>query len=774
MIKSKALYLTIAILILSTSFAFGQLYKIEGTVIDNDTNEPLIGVPIAVKNEPDKGITSDADGKYSISLSKGQHQLTIKYVGYQDANIKLNLDKDVKQDIVLKQSSISLNEVVVSTNRPDENVSSPQTGVERLTMQQVNLLPVLMGERDVMKAIQLMPGVKTASEGGTGFFVRGGTADQNLVLLDDVSVYNASHLLGFFSTFNSDVVRDVTLYKGSMPAQYGERLSSVLDVKTRNGDPNEYKVSGGIGLIASKLGIEGPIKKGKSSFMIAARRTYVDALGKLAGVEQAKNTSLYFYDLNMKLNFTLSDKDRLSFTGYSGKDKLALDKVVDTDWGNLIGSLKWTRLMNPKWTSFTTLTYNKYSYNISLDMNIDLDIASVINDYSFRQEFEYKQSDKSVWRLGYQTTYHDISPGKYSYAEGKGDGREMKHRYSWENGLYATNTVEVTDRLELIYGLRMSTFSALGKGDYYVLDDNYLVVDTLSYKSGQFVKTYFNLEPRLSMAYRLTETSSLKAAYARTTQSMHLLSNTSFGTPYDRWISSSNNVKPQLSDQFSLGYFRNFANNMFEFSVEAYYKKMQNQIDFKDNAKFDRNDDVDSELRFGKGRAYGIEFMFKKNIGQFTGWLSYTLSKSEKKIDGINNNEWYDATQDRTHDISLVGMYALNKKWSLSAAWVYYTGNAVTYPSGKYEIDGQLIPYYTERNGYRAPAYHRLDLGAVCVLKKTAKFYSELAFSLYNAYGRENAYIIQFRENDDDPTKASAYQYSLFRFIPSVSWNFKF
>lgn len=772
--KSKLIFLLFSFFTFSISSTLAQSYKIEGKVVDAITKDVLVGVPIGIRNMPDKSTSTDTNGRYVLDLPKGYYDLVIKYIGYGDESVSINLDRNITKNIGLKQTSINLNEVVVSSARKDENVSSPQTGIEKLSIQEINLLPVLMGERDVMKAIQLMPGVKTANEGGTGFFVRGGTADQNLILLDDVSVYNASHLMGFFSTFNPDVVRDVTLYKGSMPAEYGERLSSVLDVKTRNGDTQDYHVNGGIGLISSKLGVEGPIQKGKSSFLLAGRRTYVDALGKVFGVEQAKNTSLYFYDLNMKLNFILSDKDRLAFSGYWGKDKLSLDKVVDTDWGNLIGTLKWTREMNRKWVSLTSLTYNKYSYNISLDMNIDLNIASVINDYSFKQEFEYRNSDKSVWKLGYQTTYHDISPGKFSYAEDKGDGRDLKHRYSWENGLFISNNVQMSDRLEVIYGLRLSTFSALGRGDYYVLDDDYLVIDTISYQSGKFVKTYLNLEPRLSMAYRLNEASSLKVAYARTTQSMHLLSNTSFGTPYDRWISSSNNVKPQQSDQFSLGYFRNFTDNMFEFSVEGYYKRMHNQIDFKDNAKFDRNDDVESELRFGKGRAYGIEFMLKKNIGKLTGWLSYTLSKSEKKIDGINDNQWYNATQDRTHDISIVGMYQLNTKWSLSAAWVYYTGNAVSYPSGKYEIDGQLIPYYTERNGYRAPAYHRLDLGAVCVLKKTAKLYSELAFSLYNAYGRENAYIVQFRQNDDDPTKASAYQYSLFRFIPSISWNFKF
>lgn len=773
--KYKSLCFSLLFFVFSTSLSIAQVYKVTGSITDGKTKEALIGVPIGIKEVSGKGVSTDNNGKYSLSLPKGHYTLIVKYIGYEEKEVKITLSENITKNIKLDQSSVSLNEVVISTTRADENVSGSQTGVDKMSIQEINLLPVLMGERDVMKAIQLMPGVKAANEGGAGFFVRGGTADQNLILLDDVSVYNASHLMGFFSTFNSDAVRDVTLYKGAMPAQYGERLASILDVQMRNGDNQKYHVNGGIGLISSKAAIEGPIKKGKSSFILSARRTYADAIAKASGVEEAKNTTLYFYDLNFKTNFILSDKDRLSFSGYWGKDKMALKKVVDTDWGNLLGSLKWNHTMSNKWSSTTALIYNQYTYNVDLDMNIDLHVSSVINDYSLKQEFQFRPNQKSFWKFGYNTTYHDIAPGKYKFKEDdKGNNRLMQHRYSWENGLYATNTLELSDRFEVVYGLRLSSFSALGKGDFYTLDQDHNAIDTVSYKSGEFVKTYFNLEPRLSMAFKLNDFSSLKAAYARTTQSMHLLTNSTMSTPYDRWVSSSNNIKPQIADQVTFGYFRNFSNNMYEFSVETYFKNMKNQIDFKDNANLDRNDDVETELLFGKGRAYGVEFLLKKTSGKLTGWISYTLSKSEKKIDGINEGKWYDATQDRTHDISIVGVYSLNPKWSLSAAWVYYTGNAVSYPSGKYEVDGKLVPYYTERNGYRAPAYHRLDLGATCVLKKTDKFYSELAFGLYNAYGRENAYIIEFRENDDDASKATAYQYSLFRFVPSISWNFKF
>lgn len=774
MSKTKSKFLFLCLFFLCTSISFAQTFVVTGKVTDGLTDEVLVGVPIGVKEIPGRGVSSNDNGYYTLRLPKGEYTLVVKYIGYKDRELKVNVEKDMQKNIKLEQSSFNLNEVVVSSTRADENVSAPQTGVEKMTIEEVNMLPVLMGERDVMKALQLMPGVKAASEGGAGFFVRGGTADQNLILLDDVPVYNASHLMGFFSTFNPDAVRDVTLYKGAMPAQYGERLSSILDVQMRNGDNQKYHVNGGIGLISSKLSVEGPIKKGKSSFIVSGRRTYADAIARLSGAEEAKNTTLYFYDLNFKANFILSDKDRLSVSGYWGKDKLGLAKVVKTDWGNILGSIKWNHSMNDKWSSATSLIYNQYSYNVNVDMNTKLDISSVIRDYSFKQEFQYLPNENSTWKFGVNSTYHDIAPGKYEFDEEKGDTRKMKNRYSWENGIYATNTLALSDRLEIIYGLRFSTFSALGKGDYYELDGNNVVIDTISYKSGKFVKTYFNLEPRLSMAYKLNDFSSVKAAYARTTQNMHLLSMSTFSSPYDRWISSSNNIKPQIADQFTLGYFRNFSDNTYEFSTEVYYKDLKNQIDLRDNATFDRNDDIESEVLTGKGRAYGVELMLKKRRGRLTGWVAYTLSKSEKKIDGINEDRWYDAVQDRTHDISIVAMYALNRKWNLSAAWVFYTGNAVTYPSGKYVIDGQIVPYYTERNGYRAPDYHRLDLGATCLLKKTKKYESELAFSLYNAYGRENTYMIDFRANDDDNTKATAYQYSLFRFVPSVSWNFKF
>lgn len=759
-----------------SAYLAAQEYRVSGTVADSRTKETLVGVSIYLKSNTSKGTTTDTNGKYTLSLPQGNHVLVVNYLGYEENQVSVSVSgKNVKRDISLSQSSIQLTEVVVTSKRVDANVTDPQSGVTQIEIAQLNKLPVLMGERDVIKSLELMPGVKSAGEGSTGFFVRGGTADQNLIMLDNVSVYNASHLMGFFSTFNSDVLRDVALYKGPIPAQYGERLSAILDVQQRNGDMQKYGVSGGIGLIASKINVEGPIQKGKSSFLLGARRTYADAIARLSGVEEAQNAYLYFYDLNMKLYFALSDKDQLSVSGYLGRDKMVLKDMADMSWGNTFATAKWTRTASEKLLSSTSLLFNQYRYGYNMDMGMQMDGDAKVRDYGVKQEFQYRPNIKSTWKFGLQSTYHDLAPGDFNLdSDDEHNSVNLHHRYSWENGLYVSNQLKLTDKLELLYGLRLSVFSAMGKGEYYELDENNQITDSIWYDAGKFVKTYVNLEPRLSAVYTFNDVSSVKASYARTTQNMHLLTYVAQGTPFDRWTSSSNNIKPQISDQFTLGYFRNFADNTYEFSIEAYYKDMKNQIDYKDHAELQGYDVIDTEILTGKGRAYGVELMLRKRTGRLNGWVSYTLAKSEKKIDGINENKWYNAYQDRTHDISVVGIYELNRKWTLSAAWVYYTGNAITYPSGKYQIDGKDIMYYAERNGYRAPAYHRLDIGATCLLKKTSKFESELAFSLYNAYGRRNAYMIDFRTNDDDPGKTSAYRYALFTYVPSVSWNFKF
>lgn len=771
------------ILILSFSVisfaAFAQSkYTVSGTVKDKNTGESLIGATISITGTKTVSVMSNEHGFYSLTVPEGTYVLTVVNMGYHAQQMDVVLDKSKRYDFALDENAHELQEVTVTVRAKDDNVTNTQVGMEKMEMKDIAQIPVLMGERDILKVIQLTPGIKPTGEGNAGFYVRGGGADQNLILLDNALVYNASHLMGFFSTFNSDAVKDVTVYKGAMPAQYGGRLSSALDIVMNEGNNKEYHVSGGIGLISSRINVEGPIQKEKSSFLISGRRTYADLIAKASGIEEAKDATLYFYDLNAKANYILSDRDRIYLSGYFGRDKLGASDLMGIEWGNATATLRWNHILNERIFSNTSFIFSDYDYKVSADLaGIDnqIHILSRIRDWSLKQDFQFFANPENSFRFGLESTYHTVLPGQVSFDDpDQFEVESLQKKYSWENALYGTNTWKISDKLSMIYGLRLSSFSVLGAGDFYTLDGDHEITDTITYKTGDFVKTYLNLEPRLSIAYRLDDKSSVKAAYARTTQNMHLVSNSSISTPVDRWVPSSNNIKPEIADQVSLGYFRNFCDNMFEFSVEGYYKNLQNQIDYKDGAEVQTPDAVETELLYGKGRAYGVEFFLKKKYGRFNGWIGYTLSRTEKRIDGINNDGWYPAKQDRTHDISIVGIYELNKKWKLSAAWVYYTGDAVTFPSGKYTIDDQVVMYYTERNGYRAPDYHRLDLGATCVLKDSKKFYSELAFSLFNAYGRENAYMIDFRDNDDDKSRTDAYQYSLFRFVPSVSWNFKF
>lgn len=752
-------------------------FTIKGKVSDNVSQEWLVGVSVGIKEIPQYGDFTDQSGNYSLQLLSGEYTLIYKLLGYYTKEVRVTLVKGQTLNIDLQSEAVSLNEVEISAIQRDENVKSTRMGVDRLEIEMVNKLPVLLGERDILKTIQLLPGVQTAGEGNTGFYVRGGSNDQNLILLDNATIYNPSHLFGFFSTFNSNAVDDLVLYKGTMPSQYGGRLSSVLDVSMRDGNRKNYDISGGIGLISSKLTLEGPIQEDKSSFIVSARRTYADALGHAIGINAIKSSTLYFYDLNAKLSYVLSDKDKLTFTAYNGKDKLGLTDIAIIDWGNSLASLKWNHRFNNKMFSITSLTATDYMYNVNVDLTDKFKIASHITDYNLNHELNLFPNTKNSIKVGYTTTYKRISPGQITVADPSSlDATSFSKRYSWENAIFATHDMKLTDKLELSYGLRLSSFSTLGGGDFYTYDNKQNIVDTITSRKGEFIKTYWNIEPRLSIVNQISPTSSLKAGYTRSAQNMHMLKVSNMETtPSDRWVTSNNYIKPEIANQISLGYFQNFANNTFEFSAEVYYKNLENQIDYKDGtADILRKENIEPYLLFGKGRAYGLEVFLKKKQGRFNGWIGYTLSRSEKKIDGINSNSWYVSNQDRTHDISVVGIFELDKRWSLSTAWVYSSGCPMTFPSGKYILDNRIVLYYEGRNLYRAPAYHRLDLGATCVLKKTKNRYSELVFSLYNAYGRKNPYMYGFRQKDDNESVSETYMIYLFSVIPSVSWNFKF
>ena len=751
-------------------------FSISGTIRSEAKGETIIGASIRISGASG-GATSNEYGFYSILLPEGNYELIVSAVGMVEKKINVALNNPVTLNIELETAPMALDEVVVRASSTRRSLKQPQMGMERINTQEIRNIPVLLGERDALKVLQLLPGIKSAGDGNSGFYVRGGAADQNMILLDEATVYNASHLLGFFSTFNSDAIKDVTVYKGGMPAQYGGRLSSVLDIKMNDGNSKDYSVSGGVGLISAKLNVEGPIQKEKSSFLLSGRRTYVDMFLKLSPDSTINNNTLYFYDLNAKMNYTLGKKDRLFLSGYFGRDKLAAGDNFGLSWGNATATLRWNHIFHPRLFSNTSFIFSNYDYLINIRTGANnLDILSDIRDYNLKQEFQWNAGSNHQVRFGLNSVHHTIRPGEVRPGEGSSvNFSKLQDRLSWENALFAGDAWKISDKVQLGYGIRLTAFSILGKGDFYAIDQQGNVTDTFSYKKGDFVKTYFNPEPRVSISYSTGESSSVKASYVRNVQNLHLLSNSVSSNPTDKWVASTNIIKPEISDQVALGYYRNFGNGDYELSSEVYYKDLQNQIDYRDGADIFTNEDaIESQLLFGKGRAYGIENLLKKTRGRFTGWISYTLSKTERKIDGINNNNWYNARQDRTHDIALVGMYKLNNKWNLSANWVYYTGDAITFPTGKYQVDGQTVYYYSERNGYRMPDYHRLDVGAVYTLKKTEKTLSELAFSIYNAYGRENAYTITFRDSETDPNKTEAVQTALFKFIPSISWNFKF
>ncbi|BAV06854.1 CarboxypepD_reg-like domain-containing protein [Filimonas lacunae] len=718
---------------------------------------------------------SDASGFYSLPLLEGRHKIAVEGSGYGQQILELAIDKNTRLDIGLKETANTLQEVTIRSSA-QQLLTQPQAGLERFSLNETRNMPVLMGERDLLKTIQLLPGVKSAGDGNSGFYVRGGSADQNLILLDDAPVYNASHFLGFFSTFNTDAIKELSLYKAAMPAQYGGRLSSVLDISTNDGSNQEYKVSGGVGLVATRLSVEGPLQKDKSSFLLSGRRTNIDMYLKLLSDSSLNRNKLNFYDLNLKLAYVLGKKDKISISGYMGHDVLLVAGLFGLDWGNKTTAARWTHTFNNRLLAHTSVAYSSFNFTAAVEQNnYNMSMYSQIKDLSGKTEWIYSPGTRSKIYMGVSGIYHNMNPGKISASDKSSvNSQQQQRRRSFENALYVNHDWKASDKLQLSYGLRLTAFSIMGGGGFYELDKQGNVTDTLFYKNRQVVKTYLNPEPRVSASYLLSSSASVKASYTRNVQNLHLVANATSAAPTDRWVSSTNIIKPELADQVSLGYYKNIAGYQYLFSVETYYKQMQNQIDYKDGADVFDDQVLESKLLYGKGRAYGLEMLIKKRKGKLTGWIGYTLSKTERKIDGINNNRWYNAKQDRTHEVSVTASYQLNSRWVLSGNWVFYTGNAVTYPAGKYYIGNRTVYYYTNRNAHRMANYHRLDLNASVSLFKKKKFSSDLSFGVYNAYGRENAYAVFFRQAAATPGKIEAVQVSLFRFVPSVSYDFKF
>ncbi len=778
-------------LLLINLIAFSQnKYTISGNVKDFSDGEDLIGVTIFVKELPGTGAVTNIYGFYSLTLPEGEYTIEYSFIGYKTIPFKVKLNQNVKKNIELSDNATELEVFEVTAEKEDENIRSTEVGVSKIDMKEIESIPVLFGERDVMKTLQLMPGVKSGGEGSAGFFVRGGSADQNLILLDEAPVYNASHLLGFFSVFNSDAIKDVKLYKGSMPAEFGGRLSSVMDIKMKEGNSKELEVSGGIGLISSKLTVEAPIVKDKGSFIVSARRTYADMFLVFSKNETQKNASLYFYDLNMKANYRINEKNRVFLSGYFGRDNLGFDDLFGFNWGNATGTFRWNHLFSDKLFSNTSLIYSYYNYKISIEA-ANFDIASNIEDFTIKEDLDYFINSNNTLKFGGSVIHHTFDPGKIASTVENGvlNDTKIENRYSLESALYASNEQKIGSLLTLTYGLRYSNFTQIGPGEIYSYNEDGEVSDTSNYNKFEQVVSYNGLAPRFAAKYSLNETSSLKASYARSYQYLHLLSNSSSGSPTDAWMPSSNNIKPEIADQVGVGYFKNLKKNTYEFSIETYYKVLDNAIDYRTGAEVTLNATVEGELLFGEGRAYGLEFYLKKKKGRFTGWISYTLSRSEGSFKDIDKGNWFPTKQDRTHDISLVGIWSISERVKLSSTFVYYTGNAVTFPTGKYVIDNQTINLYSERNGSRMPNYHRMDIGLTIDNKKfkeiknpdtgeiekiKKKVESSWNFSVYNVYGRENAYSITFQEQANDPTKTEIVQLSLFKIIPSISYNFRF
>ncbi len=759
--------------ILATGTAASQTnHSFSGTVKSADNGEALIGASVLVKELKTVGASTNAYGFYSLTIPEGTYTLVIQFVGYRTKIDSISLESDQTKNFSLSPELIKEGEVVVTADRSDKNVTSTEMGSNNLEVHEVNSIPVLLGEKDILKTIQLLPGIQAAGEGSTGFYARGGGIDQNLIVLDEATVYNSSHLLGFLSVFNSDAVKDVKVITGGMPAEYGGRLSSVLDIRTNDGSTKEFEGTGGVGLLASRLTIDGPIVKDDGSFIISARRTYADLFLRLSSDTTINRASLYFYDLNAKANYSLGEKDKIYASGYFGRDNFDYPNVFGFNWGNATATLRWNHIFADNLFWNTSLIYSDYEYSNNVTSGTaEFNITSGIRDYDFKTDFQYYITSDNTLKFGVSVIDHTFLPGSVTANSASSfNSFSIPNRYALENAAYVSDEMNVFTGLKLNYGLRFSAFSLLGPGQIYTYDNDGNVIDTATYKSGDVIKTYTSPEPRVAANLSLDQTSSIKASYARTTQYLHLLSNSTTSNPSDLWVPSSNNVKPQFADQTSVGYFRNFDDNEYEASAEVYYKSMQNLIDYANGADLQLNPNVEALLRYGKGWSYGVEMLIRKKYGKFSGWIAYTLARTRQQFPDINNGVPYPATQDRTHDISVVMIYDYSPVWTFSATWVYYTGNAVTFPSGDYFVDNRLLPLYTERNGYRMPPYSRLDLSATWTLGP----HSNLNFSLYNAYDRWNAYSISFIQNPNNSNQTEALQTTFFPIIPSVTYNFNF
>lgn len=784
--------LFIFLTLLSNIVLSQEKYTVSGVITDISSNETLIGANIIIPSLQ-TGTTSNEYGFYSITLEKGEYEFQISYLGFKSIIKTISLDKDQTLNFKLTEDSESLDEIVIVEDVEKLNIRKPQMSLNSLSINTIKQIPVVLGEVDLIKSITLLPGVTTAGEGASGFNVRGGAADQNLILLDEATIFNSSHLFGLFSVFNPDAIKDIKLYKGGIPSKYGGRVSSVLDIYQKEGNSNAFKMNGGIGLVSSRLLAEGPLKKEKGSFLFGGRSSYAHLFLPLFNIDNIA----YFYDLNTKLSYKLNSRNSIYLSGYFGRDVFEISDSFENAYGNAVINFRWNHLFSDKLFSNLSLIYSDYDYDLKLNF-VEFDWTSGIRNFNVKYDFKHYLSDNFKLQYGLNSIYYKFNPGNIApTTESSGiNPFKLIDKYAFENAVYLDAEHQVTDKLALSYGLRFSSFIRLGQDELNVYEnDNPLVfnpelkiyekadpIDTESFNRSDVIESFSNLEPRLSLAYQLNEQSSVKASYNKMSQYLHLLSNTSSPTPLDVWTPSGKYVKPQILHQFALGYFKTINDNTFNLEIETFYKTIKNRIDYVDGANLIANNAIEQVILSGKARAYGLELLFRKNEGNFQGWIAYTLSKSEQQTKGrtevetgINNGLWYNTPYDKTHDISITASYKLSEKWSFNSNFLFQTGLPATFPNGQYDYNGISIPIYEARNSSRIPTYHRLDLSAKYTPKGSVSknWQTEWVFGIYNAYNRKNASSISFRENRMTGANESL-KLSIFGIIPSVSYNFKF
>lgn len=783
--------LLLFILFSTLSFA-QQKYTLSGTILEEATGESLIGVSIIIP-ELNTGTTTNEYGFYSLTIPEGNYNLRISYLGFADIIETITLDQNIRKNYNLVENLESLDEIIIEAQNDRLNIRSPQMSVNTLKISTIKSIPVVLGEADVIKSLLLLPGVTNAGEGASGFNVRGGAVDQNLILLDEATIFNSSHLFGFFSVFNPDAIKDIKLFKGGIPARYGGRVSSVLEIFQKEGNSQELKVNGGIGAVTSRLLVEGPLEKDRGAFLVGGRGSYAHLFLPLFDIDNRA----YFYDVNAKLNYKINAQNNLYLSGYFGRDLFSINDSFVNTYGNAVVNFRWNHIFSDKLFSNLSAIYSDYYYGLELDF-VGFEWDSGIQNFNLKYDLKHYLNDKIQINYGLNNIYYIFNPGKIkpNTPDSGIVEEQLVKKYANEFAAYVDVSHDISDKLSLQYGLRLSHFIRFGQEQLNVYQDNnpvafdpFLLIyreaeplETINPERSEQLASFTNLEPRAALSYSFNDDNSIKLSYTRMAQYLHLLSNTSSPTPLDVWTPSGPFVKPQLLDQYAAGYFVNLADRKYSLEIEGFYKDIQNRIDYIDGANLIANDAIEQVILNGEARAYGLEVLLRKNEGKLTGWIAYTLSKSEQRTParnqneiGINSGEWYNTPYDKTHDFSIYANYELNDKWTFNSNFVFQTGQPTNYPIGQFEFQGLVIPYYGLRNKERLPSYHRIDVSATLTPRKNAnrKWQGEWVFSIYNLYNRRNAASINFRRNQDTGVN-EAVRTSIFGIVPSVTYNFKF